>query len=149
MQVGEVAQEWWMLMITAVWQLGISFFMSATFPPPSSGCVPPAGFLVKHQSFIFLCQCWSIESQPVWGIFLLAGNPNGRNSCSFTQVPVPLLIPLERQTNSFPSSYSNVTFFFSSSFFSSRTEISMFSEATVSGIIIRLSALLWIASSFH
>lgn len=71
-------------MITAVWQLGVSFFMPATFPSLSSGCIPSAGFLVKHTSFVFPCQCWPTESQPVWGIFLLAGNPDGRNSCRFT-----------------------------------------------------------------
>lgn len=58
-------------------------------------------------------------------------------------VPVPLLTPLERQTNGFPSSsYSNVTIFFF--FFSKDQNRSQYvSEATtVSGIVIRLSALL-------
>lgn len=67
----------------------------------------------------------------------------GGTAAASPLVPVPLLTPLERQTNGFPSSsYSNVTFFFF--FFSKDQNRSQYvSEATtVSGIIIRLSALL-------
>lgn len=66
----------------------------------------------------------------------------GETAAGSPLVPVPLLTPLERQTNGFPSSsYSNVTIFF---FFSKDQNRSQYvSEATtVSGIIIRLSALL-------